>query len=49
MEETEKAGDGRAEGSSALVDGGRTAMSLTSDADGSGSGSLLESDAHSHL
>ena len=49
MEETEKAGDGRAEGSSALVDGGGTATSLTPDADGTGSGSLLESDAHSHL
>ena len=42
-----EAGDGRAEGSSALEDGGRAAVSLTPDADGTGFGSL-ESDAHSH-
>ena len=42
-------GDGRAEGSSAIGDGGRAAMSLTPDGDGTGSGSLLEPDAHSHL
>ena len=42
-------GDGRAEGSSAIGDGGQAAMSLTPDVDGAGSGSLLEPDAHSHL
>ena len=42
-------GDGRAEGSSAIGDGGQAAMSLMPDADGTGSGSLLEPDAHSHL
>ena len=42
-------GDGRAEGSSAIGDRGPAAVSLTSDIDGTGSGSLLESDAHSHL
>ena len=36
-------GDGRAEGSSAIEDGGQAAMSLTPDADGTGSGSLLDS------
>ena len=36
-------GDGRAEGSSALGDGGQAAMSLTPDTDGTGSGSLLDS------
>ena len=35
-------GDGRAEGSSAIEDGGQAAMSLTPDADGTGSGSLLD-------
>ena len=35
-------GDGRAEGSSAIGDGGRAAMSLTPDVAGTGSGSLLE-------
>ena len=42
-------GDGRAEGLSAIGDGGQAAVSLMSDIDGTGSGSLLESDAHSHL
>ena len=42
-------GDGRAEGLSAIGDGGQAAMSLMPDADGTGSGSLLEPDAHSHL
>ena len=42
-------GDGRAEGSSAIGDGGQAAVSLMSDIDVTGSGSLLESDAHSHL
>ena len=36
-------GDGRAEGSSAIGDGGQTAISLTPDTDGTGSGSLLDS------
>ena len=35
-------GDGRAEGSSAIGDGGQAVMSLLPDADGRGSGSLLE-------
>ena len=38
-------GDGRAEGSSAIGDGGQAAISLTPDVDGTGSGSLLEQDA----
>ena len=42
-------GDGRAEGSSAIGDGGQTAIALTPDIDGTGSGSLLEPDARSHL
>ena len=36
-------GDGRAEGSSAIGDGGQAAMSLTPDVDATGSGSLLDS------
>ena len=36
-------GDGRAEGSSAIGDGGQAAISLTPDGDGTGSGSLLDS------
>ena len=36
-------GDGRAEGSSAVVDGGQVAISLMPDVDGTGSGSLLDS------
>ena len=36
-------GDGRDEGSSAIGDGGQAAISLTPDADGTGSGSLLDS------
>ena len=35
-------GDGRAEGLSAIGDGGQAAMSLMPDVDGTGSGSLLE-------
>ena len=35
--------DGRAEGSSAIGDGGQAAISLTPDIDGTGSGSLLDS------
>ena len=42
-------GDGRAEGWSAIGEGGQAAMSLTPDADGAGSGSLLEPDARLHL
>ena len=42
-------GDGGAEGSSATGDGGQAEMSLMPDIDGTGSDSLLESDAHSHL
>ena len=42
-------GDGRTEGSSATGDGGQAAISLMPDADGTGSGSLLESDTHLHL
>ena len=36
-------GGGRAEGSSAIGDRGQAAISLTSDFDGTGSGSLLDS------
>ena len=36
-------GDGRAEGSSGIGDGGQAAISLTSDVDGTDSGSLLDS------
>ena len=36
-------GDGRAEGLSAIGDGGQAAISLTPDVDGTGSGSLLDS------
>ena len=42
-------GDGRAEGSSEIGDGGPAAISFTLDVDGSGSGSLLEPDARWHL
>ena len=42
-------GDGRAEGSSAIGDGGQAAISLMPDADGIGSDSLLGPDAHLHL
>ena len=45
----EEVGDGRAEGLSAIGDEGQAAVSLTSDANGTGFGSLLESDALSHL
>ena len=43
MEEGEEVGDGRAEGSSAIGDGGQAAISLMADVDGTGSGSLLDS------
>ena len=36
-------GDGRAEGSSTIGDGGQGAISLMLDVDGTGSGSLLDS------
>ena len=36
-------GDGRAEGSSAIGDGGQAAISLTPDVESTGSGSLLDS------
>ena len=42
-------GDGRAEGLSAIGDGEQAAISLTTDIDGRGPGSLLEPDAHLHL
>ena len=42
-------GDGRAEGSSAIGDGRQAAVSLTSDVDGTDSGSLLDPDVYSHL
>ena len=41
-------GDGRDEGLSAIGDGGQAAISLTPDTDGTGSGFLLEPDAHLH-
>ena len=43
MEEGEEVGDGTAEGSSAIGEGGQAAISLMPDADGTGSGSLLDS------
>ena len=42
-------GDGRAEGSSAIRDGGQAAVSLTPETDGAGSGSLLDSILATHL
>ena len=42
-------GDGAAEGSSAIGDGGQAEISLTPDVDGIGSGSLLDSVLSSHL
>ena len=41
--EGEEVGDGRAEGSSAIGDGGQAAVSLTPDIDGTRPGSLLDS------
>ena len=49
LEEGEEVGDGGAEGSSAIGDGGQAAISFMLDVDGSGSGSLLELDARWHL
>ena len=43
MEEGEEVGDGTAEGSSAIGDGGQTVMSFTTDVDGIRSASLLDS------
>ena len=43
MEGGEEVGDGRAEGSSAIGDGGQAASSRTPDIIGTGSGSLLDS------
>ena len=45
-EREKEVGGGR---SSAIGDGGQAAVSLTPDLDGTGSGSLLEPDARSHL
>ena len=42
-------GDGRAEGLSAIGDGKQAAISLTTNIDGTGPGSLLELDAQLHL
>ena len=42
-------GDGRADGSSAIGDGGQAAISLMPDIDGTGSGSLLDSILSTHL
>ena len=39
----EEVGDGRAEGSSAIGDGGQAAVSLTPDIDGTSPSSLLDS------
>ena len=41
--------DGRAEGSSAIEDGGQSTVSLTLDIDGISSSSLLEPDLRWHL
>ena len=41
--------DGRAEGLSAIGDGKQAAISLTTNIDGTGPGSLLELDAQLHL
>ena len=41
--EGEEVGDGRAEGSSAIGDGGQAAVSLTPDIDGTSPSSLLDS------
>ena len=42
-------GDGRAEGASAIGDGGQAAVSLTPDVHGTGSGSLLVSSLSTRL
>ena len=43
LEVGEKVGDGRAEGSSTIGDGGQSQISLMPHADGTGSASLLDS------
>ena len=48
MEEGDKVGEGRAERSSTIGDGVQAVISLKTDPDGSGSGSLLEPDAPLH-
>jgi len=45
----EEVRDGRAEGSSAIGDGGQAAISRLPDVDDTGFGSLLEPDAHLRL
>ena len=42
-------GDGRAEGLSAIGDGGQAAISLTPDVDHTGTGVLLKPDVHFHI
>ena len=42
-------GDGRAEGLSAIGDGGQAAISLTPDVDDTGTGVLLKPDVHFHI
>ena len=49
MEEGDEVGEDRAEGSSTVGDGVQAVISLTADLDGTGSGSLLESDARLHF
>ena len=49
LEEEEEVGDGRAEGFSAIGDGGQAITSLMLDIDGTGSGSLLDSIPSTHL
>ena len=49
LEEGEEVGGGGAEGSSAIGDGRQAAISFMPDVDGSGSGSLLEPHAFSHV
>ena len=49
QKEGEEMGDGRAEGLSAIGDGGKATVSLAPDVDGTGSGSLLDSVLSSRL
>ena len=49
MQEGDEVGEGRAERSSTIGDGVQAVISLTADLDGTGSGSLLESDARLHF
>lgn len=48
MQEGDEVGEGRAERSSTIGDGVQAVISLKTDSDGSGSGSLLEPDAPLH-